>query len=75
MDKPLTLKINEFQKAMTSVIEQSGLPIYILKYQIKDLLAEIEKLESDFAQKELEEYYQSQQQNEEESSTTEDSSE
>ena len=67
MDKPLALKIQEFQKAMTSVIEQSGLPIYILKYQIKDLLAEIEKLENDFAQKELQEYYQSQQQTAEES--------
>ena len=67
MDKPLVLKIQEFQKAMTSVIEQSGLPIYILKYQIKDLLAEIEKLENDFAQKELQEYYQSQQQTAEES--------
>jgi len=71
MDKPLALKIQEFQKATTSVIEQSGLPIYILKYQIKDLLAEIEKLENDFAQKELQEYYQSQQQNAEEPPTEE----
>ena len=67
MDKPLALKINEFQKAMSSVIEQSGLPIYVLKYQIKDLLAEVEKLENEFAQKELAEYYQSQQQETEES--------
>ena len=75
MDKPLTLKIQEFQKAVASIIEQSELPIYILKYQIKDLLSEIENLEQDFARKELEEYYQSQQQSNEESSKTEDSSE
>ena len=74
MDKPIALKIQEFQKEISNTIANSGLPIYILKYQIKDLLVEIEKLESDFAQKELEEYYQSQQSNEEESSTTEDSS-
>lgn len=68
MDKPLVLKIQEFQKAMSEIIASSELPIYILKYQIKDLLAEIEKLENDFAQKELQEYYQSQKQPKEEAS-------
>lgn len=65
MDKPLALKIQEFQQAVSQVIQQSGLPIYILKYQIKDLLFEIEKLENDFAQREINEYYQSQQNEEE----------
>ena len=60
MDKPLPIKIQEFQQAISKVIEQSDLPIYILKYQIKDLLAEIEKLEQDFAQQEINQYYQSQ---------------
>ena len=73
MDKPLALKIQEFQKTISEVIGQSDLPIYILKYKIKDLLAEIEKLENDFTQKELNEYYQSQQ-SQEESSEPEDSS-
>ena len=65
MDKPLSLKIQEFQQNVTQIIQQSGLPIYILKYQIKDLLSEIEKLENDFAQREINEYYQSQQNEEE----------
>lgn len=65
MDKPLPLKIQEFQQAMTDVIGKADIPIYILKYQIKDLLSEIEKLEQDFAQQEVEQYYQSQEQNEE----------
>ena len=65
MDKPLPLKIQEFQQAVSQLIEQSGLPIYILKYQIKDLLSEIEKIEADFAQQELTQYYQSQKQTEE----------
>jgi len=60
MDKPLPLKIQEFQQAITEIIGNADIPIYILKYQIKDLLSEIEKLEQDFAQQELNEYYQSQ---------------
>ena len=65
MEKPLSLKIQEFQQTITQAIDQAGLPIYILKYQIKDLLLEIEKLEQNFAQQEIEQYYQSQQQTEE----------
>lgn len=75
MDKPLSIKIQEFQQAISKVIEQSELPIYILKYQIKDLLSEIEKLEHTFAQQEIEQYYKSQEQINEESSEQENSSE
>ena len=60
MDKPLPLKIQEFQQGVSQVIQNADLPIYILKYQIKDLLNEIEKIEADFAQKEVDQYYQSQ---------------
>ena len=70
MDKPLPLKIQEFQQNMSEVIANSDLPIYILKYQIKDLLSEIEKLANEFAKQEVEQYYQSQKEeesNEEES--------
>jgi len=75
MDKPLPIKIQEFQQAISKVIEQSELPIYILKYQIKDLLSEIEKLEQTFAQQEIDQYYKSQEQINEESSEQENSSE
>jgi len=69
MDKPLSIKIQEFQQAISKVIDQSELPIYILKYQIKDLLFEIEKVEQNFTQKEISEYYKSQEQSEEETPT------
>ena len=75
MDKPLPIKIQEFQQAISKVIEQSDLPIYILKYQIKDLLSEIEKLEQDFAQQEINQYYQSQEQIDEEPSEQKETSE
>ena len=65
MDKPLPLKTQEFQQAIAKVIERSNLPVYILKYQIKDLLSEIEKLEQDFARQEINQYYQSQETKEE----------
>lgn len=75
MDKPLSVKIREFQQNVSHIIEQSELPIYILKYQIKDLLSEIEKLEQTFAQQEIDQYYKSQEQINEEPSKQEDSSE
>ena len=68
MDKPLPLKIQEFQKEVSDAIAKSELPIYILKYLIKDLYAEIDVMSNEFAQKELSEYYQSQNKSEEESS-------
>jgi hypothetical protein len=69
MDKPLPLKIQEFQQNISHIIQDSGIPIYILKYQIKDLLSEIEKIEQDFTQREISEYYKSQKQTEEETPT------
>lgn len=71
MDKPLPLKIQEFQQAVSQLIEQSGLPVYILKYQIKDLLSEVEKIEANISQQEISQYYQSQEQTKEEPSEEE----
>lgn len=68
MDKPLPLKVQEFQKEVSDAIAKSELPIYILKYLIKDLYSEIEVMSSEIAQKEVSEYYQSQNKSEEESS-------
>lgn len=68
MDKPLPLKIQEFQKQISEVISNSEIPIYILKYLIKDLYSEIDVMSNEFAQKELSEYYQSQEQTEEKTS-------
>ena len=69
MNKPISLKIHEFQQEVSHVIQNSELPIYILKYQNKNLLSEIEKAEENFAQKEISEYYKSQEQSEEETPT------
>lgn len=66
MDKPLSLKIMEFQKDISEVISKSDLPIYILKYQIKDLYDEVNKLANNLSQQEIDEYYQSQEKQEEE---------
>ena len=58
MDKPLVLKIQEFQEKVSEIISASELPIYILKYQIKDLYEEIKKLEYDYEQQEISKYQQ-----------------
>lgn len=66
MNKPLSLKIQEFQRDISNIISQAELPLYILKYQIKDLYNEIDKLTNDLSKKEIDEYYQSLQENKEE---------
>ena len=68
MDKPIPLKIQEFQREVSDAIAKAELPIYILKYLIKDLYSEIEIMSSEIAQKEVDEYYQSQNESEEKSS-------
>ena len=65
MDKPLSLRIQEFQKTITEVIGNSGLPIFMIKYILKDLQDEIERVANDYAQKEIDEYYESLKQSEE----------
>lgn len=59
MDKPLSVKIQTFQKEISDIIAKSELPIYLLKYLIKDLYLEIDNLANDFSQKEILEYNQS----------------
>ena len=59
MDKPISLRIQEFQKNISNIIGESELPIFMIKFLIKDLCVEIDNIANDFAQKEIAEYYQS----------------
>ena len=59
MNKPLSLRIQEFQQNISNIIGESELPIYMIKYIIKDLLSEIDNIANDFAQKEIQEYQES----------------
>jgi len=67
MNKPMSLKIQEFQQNISNIIGESELPIFMIKYILKDLQSEIDRLTNDFAQKEINEYYQSQKTEETES--------
>ena len=58
MDKPLALKIQEFQQNISKIISESDLPIYILNYQIKDLAEEIDRLTNEYINKEINDYNQ-----------------
>lgn len=65
MDKPLALKTQEFQQNITKLINESGIPIQLIKYIIKDLYAEIDQLVENISKKEIDEYNQSQNKSEE----------
>lgn len=59
MDKPVSLKIQEFQQNISNVIGESGLPIFMIKYILKDLQVEIDELANQFAQQEISQYTES----------------
>lgn len=69
MNKPTSLKIQEFQKSILNIINNSELPLYLVKYIIKDLSIEIDNTFDDLAKKEINEYYKSL--NEQEKDTSE----
>ena len=59
MDKPIALRIQEFQQNISKVIGESGLSIFFIKYILKDLQAEIDTLSEQFAVDEINEYRRS----------------
>jgi len=65
MDKPLSLKINEFKNSISDVVSNAEIPIYILKYLIKDLYEEIDNMVTNISNKEIKDYYESQKETEE----------
>lgn len=59
MNKPTTLLIEEFKQNISKLINESGLPAFVLEYIIKDLYSEISDLSVKIAQNEKTEYIQS----------------
>lgn len=53
MEKPFTLKIQEIEKQIVNIINNSKLPAFCLKEILKSIYEEIEKCDN----KEIEDYY------------------
>ena len=47
MDKPITLQIEQFKQELIRLVNESGIPIFLLDYILKDLSNEINLLSND----------------------------
>lgn len=56
MEKPITIKIQELKENLAKLINESGLPSYIIEPIIKDFYQEIYKLNQAQFLKDKEEY-------------------
>lgn len=49
MEKPITLKLNEFKNNAVSLVNTSGLPLFIVEPILKDLLSAVQvKMEQEY---------------------------
>lgn len=71
MNKPTTLLMEEFKQNMAKLINDSGLPAFVVEYIIKDLYTEISQLAMQVAEQEKAEYVQSLSEENKEDSETE----
>ena len=47
MDKPITVPIEQFKQELIRLVNESGIPIFLLDYILKDLSNEIHILSKD----------------------------
>lgn len=50
MEKPITLKLNEFKNNAVSLVNTSGLPLFVIEPVLKDLLSAVQvKMEQEYS--------------------------
>lgn len=47
MEKPFTLKINEFSESLIKLVNSSNLPVYVLKNEIEKIYAELNRIDEE----------------------------
>lgn len=47
MEKPFTLKINEFSESLIKLVNSSNLPVYVLKNEIEKVYAELNRIDEE----------------------------
>lgn len=67
-EKPITLKVEELKENIAATLNESGLPIFLLDYIIKDLYNEIHILSENQLLKDKQSYAKSQEESEQEES-------
>lgn len=67
MEKPITIKKMEFEKSLAEVVNQSGLPPFILRPIMQEALTQVTQLEAQQLQNDISEYQKSLEEEESES--------
>lgn len=57
MQKPISLMIEDTKKELGKVINESGLPLYVLLPMVRDLYAELQQLYAQYSKQEQEAYF------------------
>ena len=47
MEKPFTIKINEFSENLIKLVNSSNLPVYVLKNEIEKVYAELNRIDEE----------------------------
>ena len=70
-NKPMSIAINELKEGIVTIVNNSGLPIYIAEMILKDILSDVTMVSNQVREKEYQEYVQAEQKKREEIKTQE----
>lgn len=70
-NKPMSIVISELKEGIVTIVNNSGLPLYITEMILKDILSDVTMVSNQVKEKEYQEYVQTEQKKMEETKTQE----
>lgn len=70
-NKPMSIVISELKEGIVTIVNNSGLPLYITEMILKDILSDVIMVSNQVKEKEYQEYVQAEQKKMEETKTQE----
>ena len=70
-NKPMSIVISELKEGIVTIVNNSGLPLYITEMILKDILSDVTMISNQVKEKEYQEYVQAEQKKMEETKTQE----
>ena len=70
-NKPMSIVISELKEGIVTIVNNSGLPLYITEMILKDILSDVTMVSNQVKEKEYQEYVKAEQKKMEETKTQE----
>ena len=70
-NKPMSIVISELKEGIVTIVNNSGLPLYITEMILKDIVNDVSEVSRQVREKEYQEYVQAEQKKMEETKTQE----